>query len=563
MPTAPITIAHDKPLTFDDVIAVACRGASVALDPRTAALVDARRAEVVDFVKSTGEQAYGFNRGFGHNVHLAVGPEGTERLQVNLIRSHACGVGPDTPDEVVRATMLLRAVSLARGHSGVRSVLVKAIIDCLNARISPVIPRLGSVSASGDLAPLAHVALALIGEGDVHVAGTRMTAGEALRRAKLAPLVPEMKEGLALTNGVQYSTAIAILAAHRLRILLDSAAIATALTTQVMLGADTPFRPDLHALRPHRGSLRLSQLIFGLMQNSPLRESHRSFDTDHEIQDPYNIRCAAQILGGADELLVRAETTFSTEINSVTDNPIILSADAAAGWGARDGGRFLGQFVDIVSGGHFHGMPIAIDAYGLLQAAAIMASLINVRSARYVDGARNKGLGSDLKWPGPSDDPAIRAQHAISSAMMMAEYSSAGLANWIGGQAMPSHLFSLSTDAGQEDHVSMASNAAWRAYETMPRLAEALAIEFAFAAQATAIRRAAGVLPRLGEAPLRLQPQQLLLSPPCEAVLSAIAPLFPPVTEDRPLAPQLAKLAVFVFEGGAVAAARPFINFAA
>ena len=559
--TSTIVIAHDKPITLDDVIAVACSGARVALDQRTAALLDTRRAEVVAFIQSTGEQAYGFNRGFGHNVRLAVGPEGTEKLQLNLIRSHACGIGPDTPEDVVRATMLLRAVSLARGYSGVRSILVRTIVDCLNAGVTPVVPRLGSVSASGDLAPLAHVALTLIGEGDVTGGTGKDKAAEALKRAGIAPLVLEMKEGLALTNGVQFSAAIAILAAHRMRTLIDSTGIATALTTQVMLGADTPFRPDLHALRPHRGSERLAALIFALMRNSPLREAHRSFDIDHEIQDPYNIRCAAQILGGADELLVRAETTFTTEINSVTDNPIILPATKEASWDAHFGGKFLGQHVDVVSGGHFHGMPVAIDSYGLIQAAGIVASLINVRSARYVDSARNRGLGSDLKWPGPSDDPSIQACHALSSSMMMAEYASAGIANWIWGQAMPSHLFSLSTDAGQEDHVSMASNVAWRAYDVMPRLADSLAIEFAFAAQASAIRREAGVLPRREEAPLPLLPEGSRLSPPCEAVLAAIAPIFPPVTEDRPLAPELAELATFIFNGGAVAAARQFISF--
>jgi histidine ammonia-lyase len=559
--TAQILIAHDKPLSLSDVVAVAYGQARVTLDPGTATLIDARRAEVVAFIKNTGEQAYGFNRGFGHNVRLAVGPEGTEKLQLNLIRSHACGVGPDTPEDVVRATMLLRAISLARGYSGVRSLLVKTLIDCLNAGITPVVPRLGSVSASGDLAPLAHVALALIGEGDVTIAGARIKAADALARAGIKPLTLEMKEGLALTNGVQYSAAIAILAANRLRILVDSAAIATAVTTQVMLGADTPFRPDLHALRPHRGSLRLAHLIYSLMANSPLREAHRPYEVDREIQDPYNIRCAAQILGGADELLVRAEATLATEINSVTDNPIILTATQEEGWDTRFSGKFLGQHVDVVSGGHFHGMSVAIDAFGLIQAAGIIASLVNVRSARYVDGARNRGLGSDLKWPGPSSDPAIAAQQAISSAMMMAEYASAGLANWIWGQAMPSHLFSLSTDAGQEDHVSMASNVAWRAYETMPRLAEALAIEFAFAVQASAIRQTAGVLPRLGEAPLPLSLEQRRLSPACEAVLAAIAPIFPPVVEDRPLAPELNAVAAFIFNGGAVEAAQPFINF--
>lgn len=561
MSPSPVVIAHGHELLIDDVVRVARDGARVELDAATAAMLDARRAEVVEYVRATQAPAYGFNRGFGHNVKLEVKSDATEVLQRNLIRSHACGVGEAAPVEVVRAAMLLRARSLAEGHSGVRSVVVTTILDFLNAGIAPVVPRYGTVSASGDLAPLAHIALGLTGEGEVDVDGRRVNAAGALERAGIAPLVPEMKEGLALTNGSQYSAALGVLAARDMETLLDTACVATALTAQVMLAAETPFRADLHALRPHSGAQKVAAKIFALMTDSPLREAHRPHVIDGEVQDPYNIRCAAQVLGTCAELIDRARRTLTIEANAVTDNPILL--DAGAGFDAR----WAGRRVDIVSGGHFHGMPIAVDLYGLLQAAAMIARLSNMRCARYVDETRNKGLGADLKWPGPSKDEDWTDRHAVWSGMMIPEYVSAGVTNWILGLAMPSHLFSVSTDAGQEDHVSMAANVGLRVRDALPRLAEVLAVELAFAAQAAALRKAMPAIPSRAPDPDRpgmvleffpLSESARRLSPASEAVLGAISSHFPVVREDRVMSGEIRALAEAVIAGDIPRAIRPF-----
>ncbi len=554
-----LRLTHNMEVSIQDVLRVGEGGVAVELADETAALLDERRAQIVAFVNDTHEPAYGFNRGFGHNVKLEVGPEGTEALQVNLIRSHASGVGPAAPREIVRCAMFLRACSLARGHSGVRAVVVQRLLDCLNADITPVVPRLGSVSASGDLAPLSHIALGIMGEGEVFVRDERepKSAAVALADAGIPPLRLEMKEGLALNNGVQYTTAIGAYCLGRLEVLLKNACLATALTTQVILGADTPFRADLHELRPHPGAKRVARWIFDLMAGSPIREAHRPYEVDGEIQDPYNIRCAAQVLGACAEILSRASQTLTVEMNSVTDNPLLLKATPEHGWDRRYDGKYLGQYVEITSGGHFHGMPVAVEMYGLLQAMAMMARLSNMRCVRYVDEDRNKGLGSDLKWPGPTDDNQVMQVQATLSGMMIPEYVSAALTNWIWGLCMPSHLFSLSTDAGQEDHVSMAANVALRVLDALPRLAETLAIEIAFAAQAAAIRKEMDHIPsrahcgHCGTTKKRYpwKPHERMLNEVGEEVLRKVAESFPTVTKDRPFSNELQALATRVLDG--------------
>lgn len=548
----PLTIASNKDITAQEVLDVALRGRNVVLAPVTKRLLAARRREIVEHVRDNpGERAYGFNTGFGHNVHLPVGDHSREELQRTLIHSHSSGVGPDADIATVRATMVLRANSLARGHSAVRPVVVETLLALLNAGITPAVPRYGSVSASGDLAPLSHVALALLGEGHVYHKGKRGPAAKALKAAGIVPLVLGMKEGLGLNNGVQYSNALGILAAGKLDTLLKTAAITTSLSAQVMLGADTPFRADLHALRPHPGAQRMARWIFALMKGSPLREAHRNFDVDGELQDPYNLRCAAQVLGACAELLERAEKTFTIEANSVTDNPILLKAKN-------------GRHIDIVSGGHFHGMPVAIDIYGLVQAVSMMAVLVNLRCARYVDGKRNKGLGADLKWPGdvdaklraglsPAREKALRAYQAVSSAMMIPEYATAGLANAIWGLAMPSHLMSIPTDAGQEDHVSMASNVGLRLHDALDRLSDSLAIELAFAFQAAEIRKDMRGFPTRSAANEKgwqaLKAKDCELSKSGEALLKEVRRHFQVVTEDRSLSDELAVLSRAVMAG--------------
>ena len=568
-----VEIGHERRLTLEDVAAV-CAGAPVSLAPDSRLLLAERRRQIEAYVTETAEPAYGFNRGFGSNVRDKVDPARLKGLQVNLIRSHSVGLGAAAPVEVVRATMLLRAQSLVRGHSGVRPAVVEQLIAFLNAGIAPVVPQLGSVSASGDLTPLSHVALGLIGEGEVLVEGRRLATPQALDRFGLEPLELEMKEGLALNNGVQFTAAFGALATLQLERLLRTAAVTTALSAQVMLGADTPFRADLHALRPHPGSVKLAGWIHALMAGSPLREAHRPYEIDGEIQDPYNLRCAAQILGPCWDLAERARGTLEIEINAVTDNPILLQAanhkDDGSPWGER-----AGQMVEIVSGGHFHGMPVAVDIYGLLQALSILASLTNARCQRYVDADRNKGLGPQLKWPGADRDlgehPGLLAERATQSGMMLPEYATAALANWIWGQALPSHLMSLPTDSGQEDHVSMGVNVAIRAYEAMPRAAEALAVELAYAGQAAAIRREMRHLPSragrddptAGKTPVDWHPiasEARRLSPASEAAVAAIRRHLPPVIEDRVLSGELQALARALLDGEILAAVGPFVD---
>ena len=579
---------NDKPddLEFDDIVNVA-RGASVHVPNSTYKILSDRQFEVVNYIQETDQPAYGFNRGFGSNVYCKVEPRHLAELQENLIRSHACCLGDAAPIEVVRGAMLLRARSLALGYSGVRPEIVQRLVAALNIGIIPVVPSFGSVSASGDLAPLSHIALSLfLGEGEAYVIKPgdgsvtdqprRMPARDALRQANLRPIPLQMKEGLALNNGVQYSTSLCALAADRLLVILKSALAATAVTAQVMLGADTPFRKDLHERRRHKGSQYVAEAIFQLMKGSPLREAHRRHEIDGEIQDPYNLRCAAQILGPCLELIWRAIETVTIEANSVTDNPLILMASLNSDIEMPE--KYQGKYVEIVSGGHFHGMPVAVDAYGLLQAASIISRLSNMRCVRFVDADRNKGLGADLKWPGrlppkgemerlgvtiPFDRDEVERLQSIRSAMMIPEYTSAGLTNWIWGQAMPNHLFSLSTNSGQEDHVSMAANVALKAYDVMPRLAEVVGIELAFASQAAAIRKALPAIP--SKAPVHdvetggsikewhpIPAEHRRLSAAGERILDLVGSYFSLVEEDRSMASELSALGNAVLQGEVV-----------
>jgi histidine ammonia-lyase len=559
-----IIIDHQKELSLADILAVAEKGARVTLAPATHQMLAERRRQIEQAITGQDFPAYGFNRGFGHNVDLAVRDELLSDLQENLIVSHAVGVGEPMAEDVVRATMLLRANSLARGYSGIRPDLVEKLIALLNAGITPMVPELGSVGASGDLAPLSHIALALIGQGEVTVKGVTLSAAEALAQAGITPLRLEMKEGLALNNGVQFMNAIGLIACHRLQILLKTASISSALTAQVMLAPDTYFRPDFHAVRPHPGAVRVADWIWRIMQDSPIRMAHRDFKDDGQVQDPYNIRCAAQILGAAHDLISAAEKTLLIEANSATDNPILLPDQD-------------GRYVDVVSGGHFHGMPVAVQIYSLMQAMAIIAGLSHQRSIRYVDPIRNKGLGRDLKWPGLNQD-----EKSISSGMMMLEYASASLLNALWGEAMPSHLFTISTNSGQEDHVSMGTGLAVRLLKNLPKATGIVAIELAYTLQAIAVRKELTAIPTEAELPdwvtaelaalktrmnghgqgvvfdvgiireMPLSEEQRQLSPVSEKLYAALSAggYFPPVKTDRYMAPEIDKLAKFLAAGG-------------
>jgi histidine ammonia-lyase len=522
-----IELSEAGRLTLADIDAVAQGRAAIALAaPAKARLAAFRARAEAEIAANPGKKVYGVNTGFGSNFKDEVSADELRALQRNLIISHCACVGPPAPPPVVRATILMRAASLARGRSVVRPIVVETLIDMINADVVPFVPRHGSVSASGDLAPLSHVAAVLIGEGRVldQKTGEGIATKDYLARAKqagapaFAPIALEMKEGLALNNGCQYSNALGALATIQMRRLIEAAATSTALHVQAMRGMGRPFRADLHALRPHPGSQAMARWVFDLLDGYQFQDvtTDEKHAFDGKIQDPYNLRCAAQVLGPCLDLISRAEATMSIEANSVTDNPIDLNDEPDASY----------LLDNITSGGHFHGMPLAVESFGLLQAAGIMARLSNMRCARIVDAARNKGLG-----------PQVRGADARSteSGLMIAEYTSAGLCNHIWGLAMPSHLMSVSTDSGQEDHVSMAANVALRACEAAERLAEMLAIEMAFAAQAELVRDAEGPKVALGA---RLG-----------AALREIASAFPPVDGDRELAWDVTNLAAHVLSG--------------
>lgn len=529
-------------LSMRQIEAVAHRRAQVRVSGAARKRVQAMREAAETATASSEETVYGLNTGFGSNFRDRV--TDLTSLQRNLIRSHCTGVGPLAPAEVVRATMLMRAASLARGCSIVRPEVIDKLVELLNKDIVPAVPRFGSVSASGDLAPLSHIAAVLMGEGRVMVDGAAMPTGDFLSKAEargapaFEPIVLQMKEGLALNNGCQYANAWTALAASKMQRLIEAAALTTALSVQATRGMGRPFRADLHALRPHPGAQTVARWVYALLEDYSFQDipGREKAAYDGRIQDPYNLRCAAQILGPCLDLIQRAQTTVEIEANSVTDNPIDLNTAP--------------ENYDpdlITSGGHFHGMPLAVEAYGLLQAAGIMARLTNMRCARIVDKNRNSGLGPQVRGAAPEDEAGKNA-YAIRSGLMILEYTTAGLCNQIWGLASPSHLMSLSTDSGQEDHVSMAANVAIRADEAADRLAEALAIEMAFALQAGEVRRR--------EPNAWGDKRAIEVGKYMQAALNKIEQEFSPVVEDRELSWDVMKLAEAVLSGEIVDSVR-------
>lgn len=517
-----ITLDEHGQVTLADIEDVAFGRAKVALAASARERSTAFRAAAErEIAANSDKRVYGLNTGFGSNYRDYVSPEDLKKLQRNLIVSHCAGVGPYAPAPVARVTTFLRAVSLARGRSVVRPVVVEALIAMLNEGVTPAIPRQGSVSASGDLAPLSHMAAVVIGEGRVLTERGAVATGDFIQTAKTAfrPIELEMKEGLALNNGCQYANSWGVLATAAMQRLIEAAAVSTAMHVQAMRGAGRPFREDLHRLRAHGGSQNIARWIFALLDGYGLQDvsTDVKHDFDGQIQDPYNLRCAAQVLGPCLELIKRAEATMVTEAQSVTDNPIDLNRSAD------------GYDLDLItSGGHFHGMPVAVDAYGLLQAAAIMARLANLRCARIVDQKRNKGLGPQMRGPNPSPS---------QSGLMIAEYTTAGLCNDIWALAMPSHLMSLSTDSGQEDHVSMAAGVAMRAHDAAERLARIIAIEMAFASQAEHVRAN------------NPEEKPIALGARTQRAIEKVREVFPLVGEDRELSSDIEKLAEKVLSG--------------
>ena len=409
----------------------------------------ARSRETIESALASGEAIYGVNTGFGKLATTRIPDGDLKKLQRNLVLSHATGVGTPLPDGVVRLVMALKIASLSRGHSGVRRVVVERLLDLLNNGILPEIPAQGSVGASGDLAPLAHMSCVLIGEGFAHVNGERIGGGEALKRARLQPLELEAKEGLALLNGTQVSTALALVGLFGAEANLEAAFIAGAMSTDAVKGSDTPFDARIHAARGQPGQIEAATVLRGLMAGSVIRTSHLECD---RVQDPYSIRCQPQVLGPCLDMLRYAAGVFAIEANAATDNPLVF-----------DGA--------VLSGGNFHAEPVAIAADALAIVISEIGALAERRIALLIDSSLS-GL-----------PPFLASESGVNSGFMIAHVTAASLASENKSLAHPASVDSLPTSANQEDFVSMATFAARRLTQMNMNTANILAVELLAAAE--------------------------------------------------------------------------------
>ncbi len=499
MPT-PRLILDGRSLTIADVVRAARDPAfRVGLDAAAlAALVRSRR--LVERAIGSGQTIYGINTGFGKLANVRIPPDQLDRLQVNLIRSHAAGVGAPLPAGVVRAVMLLRANVLLRPTSGVRPALIEALVAMLGAGIVPLVPEQGSVGASGDLAPLSHIALALMGEGEV--LGPR-PAAEALAAAGLAPYRFAPKEGLAFINGTQAQTAILALLVHDAGVLWRTAAAAAALSLEALRGTPAPLDPRIHEARPHQGQVEAARLMRDLLEESEIRESHR--ENDPRVQDAYSLRCAPQVLGAVADAIRFAETTAVVELNSSTDNPLVFP----------DG--------EVLSGGNFHGQPVAQALDVLALTLTTLQAIAERRVERLVNPDLSQGLPAFL-----TRDPGL------SSGFMMVQITAASLVAESRALAMPASIGSIPTDANQEDFVPMGMAAAFKAQRILANAQRVVAAELLCGAQGLEFLRPL----RAGRGVERLHRE-----------LRALAPAVPALDQDRPPSPDLERLATAVAEG--------------
>jgi len=430
----PVTL-DGRSLSIADVVAVARHNAPVALDAKALGSVQQSR-KAVEAAVARGETIYGVNTGFGKLAHVRIPPEQARQLQLNLIRSHASGVGEPLPPDAVRAMMLLRANVLVRGTSGVRPVLPELLVDMLNRKLHPTVPSQGSVGASGDLAPLSHLALAMIGEGDVKVP---------------SPITLEAKEGLAFVNGTQAQTGLAALLVADAWMLWRSAHAAAAMSLEAVRGSPDPFDARIHDARPHPWQQRSAALLRDLLADSEIRESHR--ENDPRVQDAYSLRCTPQVLGAVGEGLAFGERLVTTELNAATDNPLVFGDD-------------------VLSGGNFHGQPIALalDVIGI--ALTTLAGLAERRLERVVNPDLSSGLPAFL-----AHDPGLE------SGFMTAQIAAAALVADCRVLATPASVQSVPTEGNQEDVVPMGMTAAWKAGRILANAERIVAIELLAGAQ--------------------------------------------------------------------------------
>jgi histidine ammonia-lyase len=440
-------------LRIEDVWSVALEGADAALSEEARVKMRAARQLVERAAHGSREHTYGINTGFGRFVSESIPDELTEELQLRLLRSHACGVGDPYPPEVVRAAMLLRANALAKGTSGARVETVELLIECLTRGVLPYVPSRGSVGASGDLAPLAHLALPLVGEGDAWFDGQLQTGATALASAGLEPTRLAAKEGLSLINGTQFMAAFGALGAVRARRLAKTADLACALSLEALQGSRTSFLPQIHRLRPLRGQRDSADNVLRLLEASAINEAHKWCD---KVQDAYSLRCAPQVHGAARDLLAYVESTVEVELNAATDNPLVLVEDEL-----------------LVSNGNFHGQPVAFALDALAMASAELANISERRLERLVNPNLSDGLPAFLTVDG-----------GLNSGFMIPQYVAAALVSENKSLCHPASVDSIPTSAGQEDHVSMGNASGLKAWQVLANSERALAIELLAGAQA-------------------------------------------------------------------------------
>jgi histidine ammonia-lyase len=504
--TTVVSLTGDD-LTLTDVWAVAVDYDHAKLADQGERKMRAARALVERAAsEASGEHTYGINTGFGRFVEKTIPLEHSEELQLRLLRSHACGVGEPYPEAVVRAAMLLRANTLAKGYSGARVETVELLLDCLNARVHPVVPSRGSVGASGDLAPLAHLALPLVGEGWAVVEGERLRGDEALARAGLEPIRLQAKEGLSLINGTQFMAAIGALALVRGRRLAQAADIACALSVEALQGSRVSFLAEIHELRPLPGQQASAANVLRLLEGSAIIEAHRWCD---KVQDAYSLRCAPQVHGASRDLLAYAETTVTVELNSATDNPLVLVEQG-----------------ELVSNGNFHGQPLAFALDALAMALAELANISERRVERLTNPSLSGGLPAFLTHDG-----------GLNSGFMIPQYVAAALVSENKVLAHPAGVDSIPTSAGQEDHVSMGNASALKCLQVLENAEHALAIELLAGAQG--IEFLAPLEPGAG----------------VRAAHDFVRTLSPTLDEDRPLADDIERVATAIRSGELTAAA--------
>jgi histidine ammonia-lyase len=494
-------------LRLEDVWEVAVHRAPVGLADEARTKMAAARA----LVEQAAEHTYGVNTGFGKFVSESIPDDKVEELQLRLLRSHACGVGEPYPDDVVRAAMLLRANALAKGYSGAKVETVELLIECLNRGVLPRVPARGSVGASGDLAPLAHLALPLVGEGQAWLEGTLHSGADALAAAGLEPIRLAAKEGLSLINGTQFMAAMAALLLVRAHRLARVADLACALSLEALQGSRTSFHPAIHKARPLRGQLDSAANIHRLLDGSAIIESHRWCD---KVQDAYSLRCAPQVHGASRDLLDYIEATVAIELNAATDNPLVLVDEGL-----------------VVSNGNFHGQPLAFGLDTLAMAVSELASISERRVERLVNPSLSDGL-----------PPFLTVEGGLNSGFMIPQYVAASLVSENKSLCHPASVDSIPTSAGQEDHVSMGNASGLKTLQVVANAERALAIELLAGAQ--------GI-----EFLAPLEP-----GPGVRATHDAVRELSERLRDDRSLADDIERVADAIRDGSIIAAAEAEIG---